>query len=187
MSKKTVYLIACRISKLTKDNYNGYYWGLTFNNNAENSFDCDEFFNFNGDFKNFFYNLEEAQERLKTLKSRIFFCTDNLKYYCSVAEYAIYKAEMLDNDGKIKTDDDIIDISNIDIDCLLNNFPDEIIAIRKGLKKSQREISQYFDIPLRTWQEWEQKKRQPPMWCKRLILNELNQLRNVNPYTFCKE
>lgn len=44
-----------------------------------------------------------------------------------------------------------------------------IKEIRKQTGMSQREFAEYFGIPVRTIQEWEQERRQPPPYLSELL------------------
>jgi DNA-binding XRE family transcriptional regulator len=46
---------------------------------------------------------------------------------------------------------------------------------RKQLGLSQRALSEAFNIPLRTIEDWERGVRNPPEWVERLLLDKLNQ------------
>lgn len=52
-----------------------------------------------------------------------------------------------------------------------------IKALREHLKITQKQLSEAcFDIPLRTIQNWENNKRQPPLYLVMLITSRLDQL-----------
>lgn len=55
----------------------------------------------------------------------------------------------------------------------------KIIQARKALLWSQKKTAEYFGIPLRTWQHWENGTRQPAEWTEMLILKDLTNLQRV--------
>ncbi len=42
---------------------------------------------------------------------------------------------------------------------------------------TQAQVCEILEIPMRTWQSWEQGKRECPQWCKRLLLKELAEIK----------
>lgn len=48
---------------------------------------------------------------------------------------------------------------------------------RKAAKLTQRQMSEAFDIPLRTIEDWETGKRTPPAYVEKLIVEKLERIR----------
>lgn len=48
-----------------------------------------------------------------------------------------------------------------------------IKEIRSKTKMTQKQFSEYFDIPIRTLQDWEQDKRHPPKYILKMIVKIL--------------
>ena len=46
---------------------------------------------------------------------------------------------------------------------------EKIKELRKQTGMSQSQFATYFDIPVRTLQDWEQERRQPPEYLSKLI------------------
>ena len=55
-------------------------------------------------------------------------------------------------------------------------FSEKLRAARKETGLSQTSAGELFNppIPLRTWQSWEEGKRNPPAWAEELILERLS-------------
>lgn len=47
---------------------------------------------------------------------------------------------------------------------------------RLNCDMTQKEVAEFFEMPPRTWQAWDQDYRQPPHWAERLIIKELMDL-----------
>lgn len=45
----------------------------------------------------------------------------------------------------------------------------DIKKIRERLNMTQREFAEYFEIPIRTIQEWEQERCKPPVYVIKMI------------------
>lgn len=45
---------------------------------------------------------------------------------------------------------------------------------------SQKKMSQMLEVPVRTIQDWEGGKRQPPAYVEKLIIEKLEQLKNAD-------
>ena len=58
----------------------------------------------------------------------------------------------------------------------MNKIKDARIAA--GL--SQKKMSQILEIPVRTIQDWEGGKRQPPVYVEKLIIEKLEKLKNAD-------
>ena len=48
---------------------------------------------------------------------------------------------------------------------------------RKAAKLTQSQMSEAFDIPLRTIEDWEAGKRTPPTYVQKLIIEKLERIR----------
>jgi DNA-binding transcriptional regulator YiaG len=42
---------------------------------------------------------------------------------------------------------------------------------------TQADINRLIGIPIRTLQEWENKRRVPPQWCENLVVEKMNALK----------
>lgn len=51
---------------------------------------------------------------------------------------------------------------------------------RKAANLTQRQMSEAFDIPLRTIEDWEAGKRTPPSYVEKLIIEKLERIANNN-------
>lgn len=51
---------------------------------------------------------------------------------------------------------------------------------RKAANLTQRQMSEAFDIPLRTIEDWETGKRTPPSYVEKLIIEKLERIANNN-------
>lgn len=60
-------------------------------------------------------------------------------------------------------------------------FAEEFKSIRKQLDMSQAELANLLDIPKRTVEAWEVSKRTPPAYVQRLLLKELENIKQENP------
>ena len=66
------------------------------------------------------------------------------------------------------------------MDINLNLSEAEIIRdIRKYTQLSQRDFAKYFEIPVRTLQDWEQGKRTPPRYLITMMLRILRAEKNT--------
>lgn len=55
-------------------------------------------------------------------------------------------------------------------------FGEKIRELRKKAGLSQQAVTDVTLIPRRTVQDWERGKMEPPEWCQRLVLAELERL-----------
>ena len=51
---------------------------------------------------------------------------------------------------------------------------------RKAANLTQRQMSEAFDIPLRTIEDWETGKRTPPSYVEKQIIEKLERIANNN-------
>lgn len=51
---------------------------------------------------------------------------------------------------------------------------------RKAAGLTQKQMSEAFDIPLRTIEDWEAGKRTPPSYVEKLIIEKLERIANNN-------
>jgi transcriptional regulator with XRE-family HTH domain len=51
-----------------------------------------------------------------------------------------------------------------------------ILEAREAAGLSRTEMSQQFEIPMRTLGNWETGLRKPPIWAEKLIINELHRV-----------
>lgn len=55
--------------------------------------------------------------------------------------------------------------------------------IRKEYGMTQKEISELLNIPLTTWRQWEQGRREPPEYIEKLVVYSLKFLNQKNKDT----
>ena len=56
-----------------------------------------------------------------------------------------------------------------------------ITELRKRAGMTQKQFAEYFEIPVRSLQEWEQDRRQPPPYLEKLLLRILDREIFGNP------
>ena len=62
----------------------------------------------------------------------------------------------------------------------METFADKFKELRKKSMLTQQALADLTLIPRRTIQDWEKGKMEPPEWCQRLVLAELERLAQNN-------
>ena len=59
-------------------------------------------------------------------------------------------------------------------------FNEEFKNLRLAIGFTQKQISEHFEVPMRTIQHWELGDRTPPAYVQKLLIRELNSLSKKN-------